>query len=57
MTGLVHLVEFGKDAFLAAVLVFQHGNFDRDTFQRDIELVDNRLLLRIEASDVDGFRD
>jgi hypothetical protein len=32
-------------------------NFDHDTFHLDIELVDNRLLLlRIVASDIDGFR-
>jgi hypothetical protein len=33
MAGLVHLVVFGKDALLAAALVFQFGNFGRDTFQ------------------------
>jgi hypothetical protein len=32
MAGLVHLVVFGKDALLAAVLVFQLDNFGRDTF-------------------------
>ena len=38
MAGLVHLVVFGKDALLAAVIVLQLGNFSRDTFQLDIEL-------------------
>lgn len=38
MAVLVHLVVFGKDALLAAVIVFQIGNFGRDTFQLDIEL-------------------
>jgi hypothetical protein len=33
MAGLVHLVVLGKDALLAAVIVFQLGNFGRDTFQ------------------------
>ena len=32
------------------------SKFGRDTFELGIELVDNRLLLRIGASDVDGFR-
>jgi hypothetical protein len=32
------------------------GSFGHDTFQLDVELVDNRLLLRIRASDVDRFR-
>ena len=31
------LVAFGKDALLAAVIVFQLGNFGRDAFQLDIE--------------------
>ena len=40
MVGLVHLVVFSKDALLAAALVFQFGNFGRDTFQLDIGLAD-----------------
>jgi hypothetical protein len=35
---MVGLVVFGKDALLAAVIVFQLGNFGRDAFQLDIEL-------------------
>jgi hypothetical protein len=38
MVGLAHLVVFGKDALLAAAIVFQLGNFGRDTFQLDIAL-------------------
>jgi hypothetical protein len=30
-----------KTHVLAAVLVYQLGNFGRDTFQLDVELVDN----------------
>ena len=56
MVGLVHLVELSKDPLLAVGLVFRSGNFGHDTFQLHIELVDNRLLLRTVASDVDGFR-
>ena len=37
MAVLVGLVVFGKDALLAAVIVFQLGNFGRDAFQLDIE--------------------
>lgn len=55
--ALFTFVEFGKDALLAAVLVFQLGSFGRATFELDIELVDNHLLLRIVPSDVDGFWD
>src|ERR1700733_10364648 len=50
------VVELGKDLFLAVVLVFRLSNFCHDTFQLDIELVDNRLSLSTMASDVDGFR-
>jgi hypothetical protein len=39
MAGFFHLFEFGKDASLAAVLVFRLGNFGRDTFQLEMELV------------------
>ena len=34
---MVGLVVFGKDALLAAALVFQLGDFGRDAFQLDIE--------------------
>jgi hypothetical protein len=52
------VVELGKDIFfLAVVLVFRLSNFCHDTFQLDIELVDNRLSLSTMASDVDGFRE
>jgi hypothetical protein len=40
----LHLLDIGKDAL--PVLVFHLSNFGRDTFELDIELVDNRLLLR-----------
>ena len=39
------VVELSKDPFLAVGLVFRLGNFGHDTFQLDIELVDNRLPL------------
>jgi hypothetical protein len=34
---MVGLVVFGQDALLAAVIVFQLGNFGRDAFQLYIE--------------------
>jgi len=52
----LHLLDIGKDALLVLVFVFHLSKFGRDTFELGIELVDNRLLLRIGASDVDGFR-
>jgi hypothetical protein len=52
----LHLLDIGKDALLVLVFVFHLSNFGRDTFELGIELVDNRLLLRIGASDVDGLR-
>jgi hypothetical protein len=56
--ALFDVVELGKDIFfLAVVLVFRLSNFCHDTFQLDIELVDNRLSLSTMASDVDGFRE
>jgi hypothetical protein len=48
MVGLVHLLELAPPS--------PSGSFGHDTFELGIELVDNRLLLRIVASDVDGFR-
>jgi hypothetical protein len=45
MAAFVHLVASSAKTLLAAVLIFQIGG--RDTFQLDIELVDDRLLLRI----------
>jgi hypothetical protein len=53
MVGLVHHVEFGKDALLAAVIVFQLGNFGRDTFQLEAGDVLNqtkRLSDRLRSS-------
>jgi hypothetical protein len=52
----LHLLDIAKDALLVLVFVFHLSNLGRDTFELGIELVDNRLLLRIGASDVDGFR-
>ena len=42
--------------FPAVGLVFRLGNFGHETFQFDIEPVDNRLPLRLVASDVDRLR-
>ena len=56
MGGLVRRCRAQEKPFLAVPFVSQLGNFGHDTFQLDIELVDNRLLLSTMASDVDGFR-
>jgi hypothetical protein len=48
IVGVVHPVELASPP--------SSGSLGEDTFQLGIELVDNRPLLRIGASDVDGFR-
>ena len=53
--GLVHLVEFGEGAFLAAVFLFQLGHLGGDAFQFGFELVDGRLLLGEVAGDDQGL--
>jgi hypothetical protein len=56
MAGLIDVVELSKDHFLPSCFGFRLGTFGHDTFQLDIEPVDNRLPLSTIASDVDGFR-
>jgi hypothetical protein len=53
MASLFHLVELGKNALLTTVLVFQPGNFGRDTFQLEAGDVLNqtkRLSDRLRSS-------
>jgi hypothetical protein len=45
MGGLVRRCRAQEKPFLAVPFVSQLGNFGHDTFQLDIELVDNRLRL------------
>ena len=55
--GLVHLVEVGEGAFLAAVFFLQFGEAGGDAFQFGGELVDRRLLLGEVAGDDEGLGD
>ena len=53
--GLVHLVQFGERAFLAAVFFLQFGYLGGDAFQLGRELVDGLLLLGEVAGDDEGL--
>ena len=53
--ALVHLVQLGESAVLAAVFLFQLGQAGGDAFQLGCELIDGGLLLGEVAGDDEGL--